>query len=184
MVNPEKHKKAASENDDGIKPIKSTISDDFKDSDGKYVAHAMVYNTEIKSYIAETFKKEISDLDVLNFALFLCNEIVTAKKWNITDKVLNDLSEILNDESKMNEYIFTRLATIKAWNDTVFEIENKYGSKEKAKEVSEKEFDAIMKKYNEKYHYKAWNDERKILEMYSAKYKAAKGVENGECKET
>ena len=163
---------------DDIKPIKSTISNNFKDSDGKYIAHAMVDNYAIKSYIAETFKKEISDLDVLNLALSLCDEIVTAKKWNIADNVLKDLSEILNDESKMNEYIFTRLATIKSWNETIFEIENKYG-KEKAKDISEKEFDAILKKNNEKNQYKAWNDERKILDMYYEKSKAAKGDSDG-----
>ena len=166
-----------SETDD-IKPIKSTISNNFEDSDGKYIAHAMTDHYAIKSYIAETFKKEISDLDVLNLALSLCDEIVTAKKWNITDNVLKDLSEILNDESKMNEYIFTRLATIKSWNETIFEIENKYG-KEKAKDISEKEFDAILKKNNEKNQYKAWNDERKILDMYYEKSKAAKGDSDG-----
>lgn len=176
MVNAEKHKTSASESDDGIKPIKSSISNDFKDSDGKYIAHAMVYSIEIKNYITETFKKEITDLDVLNFAMFLCNEIVTAKKWNTTNKVLKKLSEILNDESKMNEYIFVNLATIKAWNETVFEIENKYGSKEKAKNVSEKEFDELMNANVEKTQYKAWNDERKILDMY---FNKSKGVSDG-----
>ena len=177
MVNPEKHKKAASEIDD-IKPIKSTISDDFNNNpDGKYVAYASVHNYEIKSYIAETFKKEITDLDVLNLAMFLCNEIVTAKKWNNEKQLINDLTEIINDDSKLNEYIFTHLATIKSWNESVFEIESKYGKK--AKDVSEKEFDEIMNKYNERNQYKAWNDERKILDMYFKKSKAAKGDSDG-----
>lgn len=179
MVNPEKHKTATSESDD-VKPIKSTISTDFDDgNDGKYFAHAYVYNHEIKSYVADNFKKEITDLDVLNFALFLCNEIVTAKKWKIEKELIKTLTEIINDDSKLNEYIFTNLAGIKAWNETVFEIESKYGSKDKAKEVSEKEFDDILKKYNEKNQYKAWNDERQILDIYSNKSNAAKGDSNG-----
>ena len=39
------------------------------------------------------------------------------------------------------------------------------------KEVSEKEFNELMNANNEKNQYKAWNDERKILDMYSKKSK-------------
>lgn len=160
-----------------IKPIKSSIAVEM--GTDTYYAHAMVYNIEIKSYIADNFKKEITDLDVLNFALFLCNEIVTAKKWDNQENLINDLTEIINDDSKLNEYIFTRLAKIKSWNETVIEIETKYG-KDKANDVSEKEFSEILKKYNEKNQYKAWNDERQILNLYSSKF-ATGGVDNGEC---
>ena len=159
-----------SDNND-IKPIKSSISDEFGDGDGKYLAHAMVYSIEIKNYVADNFKKEITNLDVLNFALFICHEIVTAKKWDNQENLINDLTEIINDDSKLNEYIFTHLATIKAWNETVAELDCNNPD-----DVSESEFDELMNKYNEKYQYKAWNDEKKVLNMFHEKGKADGGV--------
>ena len=43
-------------------------------------------------------------------------------------------------------------------------------------DVSESEFGELMNKYNEKYQYKAWNDEKKVLNMFHEKGKADGGV--------
>lgn len=175
MVNAEKHK-TAPDNDDGVKPIKSTIAIDFDDD--KAFALCSVHSYEIKKYIADNFKKEITDLDVLNLSLALCEKIVTAKMWNEEKELINVLTDIINDDSKLNEFIFTELAKIRAWTETVTAIESKYG-KGKSKDVPKKEFDSIYNANNEKYQYKAWNDERKIIDMYSGKFKAAKGDLDG-----
>lgn len=172
MVDAEKHKKAAAETDDGVKPIKSTIAvDDFKDDDGvDYFALTGLYGAEIKKYVADKFKKEITDLDVLNFSIFLCNAIVTADTDDEKASILKDVTDILNDKYRLNEYLFTNLAVIKSWNETTAALFDK-------KEVSEKEFNDLMTKNNERNQYKAWNDERKILDAYSGK---SKGGLNGE----
>ena len=170
-MNPEKHKKAASENDDGIKPIKSTIAIDFDDENA--FALCSVYNYEIKKYVANEFKKEITDLDVLNFAMMLCCDVVTAETDDEKADIISDVTDIVNDKYKLNEYIFTRLATIKSWNETTAKLSDRKN------EVTEKEFNELMNYNNEKYHYKAWNDERKILDIYSNKSNAAKGDSNG-----
>ena len=167
MVNPEKHK---TETDD-VKPIKSTISVD-NDSEIDYFALCGLYNHEIKTYVADKFKKEITDLDVLNFAMMLCCYVVTAETDDEKADIISDVTDIVNDKYKLNEYIFTRLATIKSWNETTAKLESKYGNKQHMKkEVSEKEFNELMNANNEKNQYKAWNDERKILDMYSKKSK-------------
>lgn len=165
-----------SETDD-IKPIKSTISifdDDLSEINYFALSDGLMY--KIQKHIADTFKKEISEIDIFNFAMCLCAEIVTADDDETKSEIIGAITDIVNDDSKMNEFIFTRLATIKSWNEAIFEIENKYG-KEKAKDISEKEFNELMEANNEKNQYKAWNDERKILDMYSKK--SAKGDSDG-----
>lgn len=179
MVNAEKHKAETKAADDDVKPIKSTISVDLtdNDSDVDYFVLCGLYNHEIKSYVAANFKKEITDLDVLNFAMMLCCYVVTAETDDEKADIISDVTDIVNDKYKLNEYLFTRLATIKSWNETTAKLESKYGNKEKMKsEVSEKEFDELMNATVEKNQYKAWNDERKILDMYSNK---SKGDSNG-----
>lgn len=168
MVNPEKDKTEST--DDGVTPIKSTISADFDDN--KAFALASVYSHEIKTYVADNFKKEITDLDVLNFALMLCDRIVTADGDDEVAETLKDVTEIITNKYKLNEFIFTNLAVIKAWNETTNALHDK------KHEVTEKEFNDLMNKNNEKYQYKAWNDERRILDKYSSKY-ADGGVDNG-----
>lgn len=170
MVNPEKHKTAASESDD-IKPIKSTISVDFNDeSDVDYFALCGVQSYEIKTYVADNFKKEITDLDVLNLAMMLLCDIVTVETDDEKANIISDLTDIVTNKYKLNEFIFTRLATIKSWNETTAKLNAKYGNKEKMRDkVTEKEFDELMNANNEKNQYKAWNDERRVLDMYSAK---------------
>lgn len=171
MVDAEKHK-SESKADDGIKPIKSTISADFDDN--KAFALASVYSHEIKTYVADNFKKEITDLDVLNFALMLCDRIVTADSDDEVAETLKEVTEIITNKYKLNEFIFTNLAVIKSWNETTDALyDKKY-------DVTEKEFNDLMKKNNEKNQYKAWNDERKILDAYSSKF-AKGGADNGEC---
>ena len=167
MVNVEKHKVKSIAADDGIAPIKSTISDNFDDHES--FALASIYNGEIKKYVADNFKKEISDLDVLNLSLHLCNAIITVDDADEKAALLKDISDVVNDEYKKNEYIFTRLATIKSWNQTTAALFDK-------SDVSEKEFNDLMNKNNEKNQYKAWNDERRILDKYSSKY--ANGGDN------
>ena len=173
MVNAEKHK-AAAENGDGVKPIKSTIAvDDFKNDDGvDYFALSGLYGDEIKKYISNKFKKEISDLDVLNLSIYLCNTIITVDDADEKAELISDITAIVNDEYKLNEFIFTRLASIKSWNETTAALFSK-------KTVSEKEFTDLLNKNNEKNQYKAWNDERKILDAYADKMKSAKGGLNG-----
>ena len=160
----------AAEKDD-VKPIKSTISVD-DDSEIDYFALCGLYNHEIKTYVADNFKKEITDLDVLNFAMMLCCYVVTAETDDEKADIISDITDIVNDKYKLNEYLFTRLATIKSWNETTAALCNK-------KKVSETEFNALMSKNVERNQYKAWNDERKILDKYSKKSKAAKGDSNG-----
>jgi len=173
MVNAEKHKAESNAAADGVKPIKSTIAvDEFKDENGiDYFALSGLYGHEIKQYVADNFKKEITDLDILNLSLHFCNAIITTDDADEKAELLKDISDILNDEYKKNEYIFTRLATIKSWNETTAALFGK-------KDVSEKQFNDLMKKNNEKNQYKAWNDERQILDMYSSK-SATGGVSNG-----
>lgn len=173
MVNAAKHKKLSAENNDGVSPIKSSISVNFDDdSDVDYGALSGLYNYEIKSYIADNFKKEITDLDCLNFAMMLCCYIVTAETDDEKADIISDVTDIVNDKYKLNEYIFRNLATIKSWNETTAKLQSKYGSKETMKhEVTEKEFDDLMNANNEKNQYKAWNDERQVLDIYSEKIK-------------
>lgn len=173
MVNAEKHKAESNAATDDVKPIKSTIAVDFnKDDDAvDYFALSGLYGNEIKQYVADNFKKEITDLDVLNLSIYLCNAIITTDDADEKAELLKDISDIVNDEYKKNEFIFTRLATIKSWNETTAALFGK-------KDVSEKEFNALMGKNVEKNQYKAWNDERRILDKYSSKY-ADGGVVNG-----
>ena len=175
MVDVEKQKTAA-ETDDGVKPIKSTIAVDFNNDDDAidYFALCGIYGNEIKQYIAANFKKEITDLDVLNFSIFLCNAIVTAETDDEKADIISDITDIVNDKYKLNEYIFTRLATIKSWNETTAALFGK-------KDVTEKEFNELMNDNVERNQYIAWNDERKILDAYADKMKSAKGGLNGEC---
>ena len=174
MVNAEKHKAETKAADDSVKPIKSTIAVDFNNDDDAvdYFALCGLYGNEIKQYIATNFKKEVTDLDVLNFSICLCNAIVTADTDDEKADILKDITAIVNDKYRLNEFIFTNLATIKAWNETTAALFNK-------KDVSEKEFTALMNKNVEKNQYKAWNDERTILDKYSSKYAADGGVNNG-----
>lgn len=176
MVDTEKHKTATAENDDGVKPIKSTIAvDDIKNDDGvDYFALSGLYGNEIKEYVADNFKKEITDLDVLNLSIYLCNAIVTVDDADEKAELISDVTDIVNDKYKLNEFIFTRLASIKSWNETTAALFGK-------KDVAEKEFNDLMNKNNERNQYKAWNDERKILDAYADKIRAAKGGLNGEC---
>ena len=169
MVNVEKHNTESNAADD-VKPIKSTIATDFDDD--KAFALASIYNGEIKKYVADNFKKEITDLDVLNLSLHLCNAIITTDDADEKAELLKDISDIVNNGYKKNEFIFTRLATIKSWNETTAALFDK-------SDVSETEFNDLMNKNNEKNQYKAWNDERQILDKYSSKY-ADGGVNDGE----
>lgn len=151
----------------GVKPIKSTISVDDTD-DVDYFALCGLYNHQIKQYVAAEFKKEITDLDVLNFAMFLCYSVVTAETDDEKADILKDIATIVNDKYRLNEYLFCNLATIKAWNETAFKLFDK-------KEVSETEFDAVLKRNVEINQYKAWNDERKILDIYSGESNSTDG---------
>ena len=160
MVNAEKHKAETKAADDGVKPIKSTIAADFGEE--KAFALCSVYSHEVKEYVANKFKKEITDVDVLNFAMMLCCYVVTAETTDEKAEILKDITEIIADDNKLNEFIFTRLATIRAWNETTATLH----SKEK---VTESEFNELMNANVEKYQYKAWNDERAILDKYSSK---------------
>ena len=179
MVNVENHETAA---DDGIAPIKSTISVDIdNDSDVDYFALCGVYNHEIKTYVAANFKKEITDLDVLNFAMMLCCYVVTAETDDEKAAILKDVNDIVNDKYKLNEYLFTHLAIIKTWIEITAALECKYGNKKNMqREITETEFNELMKANNEKNHYKAWNDERTILNKYSSKFADDGGDDNGE----
>ena len=160
-----------SETDD-IKPIKSTISifdDDLSEINYFALSDGLMY--KIQKHIADTFKKEISEIDIFNFAMCLCAEIVTADDDETKSEIISEITDIVNDDYKMNEFIFTRLATIKSWNETTAALLGKNN------DVSEKEFNELMEANNEKNQYKAWNDERKILDMYSKK--SAKGDSDG-----
>lgn len=160
-----------SETDD-IKPIKSTISifdDDLSEINYFALSDGLMY--KIQKHIADTFKKEISEIDIFNFAMCLCAEIVTADDDETKSEIISEITDIVNDDYKMNEFIFTRLATIKSWNETTAALLDKNN------DVSEKEFNELMETNNEKNQYKAWNDERKILDMYSKK--SAKGDSDG-----
>jgi len=163
-----------------VKPIKSTISVDFDSAETiKYFALCSVYSHEIKTYVADNFKKEITDLDVLNFAMMLCCYVVTAETDDEKADIIKEVNEIVTDKNKLNEYIFTRLATIKSWNETTASLESKYGNKQNMKDnMSKKEFDELMNANNSKNQYKAWNDERKVLDAYSGK-SANGGANNG-----
>lgn len=157
-----------SETDD-IKPIKSTISifdDDLSEINYFALSDGLMY--KIQKHIADTFKKEISEIDIFNFAMCLCAEIVTADDDETKSEIIGEITDIVNDDYKMNEFIFTRLATIKSWNETTAKLESKHG-KDNLDVVSKKEFDELMNAINEKNQYKAWNDERRVLDMYSAK---------------
>ena len=150
-----------SETDD-IKPIKSTISifdDDLSEINYFALSDGLMY--KIQKHIVDTFKKEISEIDIFNFAMCLCAEIVTADDDETKSEIIGEITDIVNDDSKMNEFIFTRLATIKAWNETTAALLGKNN------DVSEKEFNELMEANNEKNQYKAWNDERKILQNIS-----------------
>ena len=166
MVNPEKQK--ATEKDVDIKPIKSTISVDIGDPDVDYFTLSGLYGNEIKQYVADNFKKEISDLDVLNIAMMLCCYIITAETDDEKAAIIDDITAIVNDKYQLNQYLFTNLATIKSWNETTAKLNSKYGNdKRKMRDnVTEKEFDELLNDNNEKNQYKAWNDERKVLDMY------------------
>ena len=71
----------------------------LKNDDGiDYFALSGLHGYEIKEYVADNFKKEITDLDILNFSLFLCNSIVTAESDDEKADLLNDLTDVINDK--------------------------------------------------------------------------------------
>ena len=167
MVNAEKHKKLIAESNaeiDDVKPIKSSIAVEFGKENSKYLKLNWAYSSEIIKYVADNFKKEISYLDVSNFVTFLGYAIITAETDDEKADIIKDVTDVVNNKMKLNEFMFTNLATIKSWNETASTLENK--------EPNEKEFTALMEKNNERNQYKAWNDERAILDAYSEKAKA------------
>lgn len=142
MVNPEKH-------------TDKSLSDD--EYDLKF-AHCEVMNYELITYIKDKFDKDIDNVDVLNIALMLSNEIITAETDKDKERIKTTVCDIIDDKYKLNEFIFTNLAMIKAWNETTFEFKDKDSSKQ-----TEKAFIETFEKKRKRYEYKAWNDEMKIL---------------------
>lgn len=151
---------------DGNKTIKSSVS--YKTADSPSLEYCYVNSCIIIDYISDTFKKEISDIDTMNVAMMLAHGIITAESDDEKELILKDITDIVNDKSKLNEYLFTHLASIKAWNETTLALKDK-------DDVSEKEFNELMNKNNEKWQYKAWNDERKVLDIIYAEKENATG---------
>ena len=137
MVNAEKNETTSVDN---VTPIKSSISININENDDvtDYFALSYVHSQEIKQYIADNFKKEINDFDIMNLSLYFCYLIVVTDD-DKKSEFLKDISDIFNDDYKKNEYIFTRLAAIKSWNETTAVLKD-------TDDVSEKEFNDLMKK--------------------------------------
>lgn len=137
MVNPEKHKKAASEIDDGIKPIKSTISDDFKDSDGKYVAiftlHGIVKaETDAdKKHILEMISGMVNDKYHLNEWIYKMSAVIKANDKTLCDAIVSGETDDL--DAKVDKAI--KQAEYKAWNTELSVIKRKQSAKELADEI-------------------------------------------------
>lgn len=162
-----KLKKSADKTDkDSLKTVKSSLSDEYGDEKALAMMHTHIF--DIKEYIKETFRKEITDIDVFNISIHLVHGIILAESDPEKEIILSDVNEIINDKFKLNEFIFTHLAMIKAWNETTAILKDK-------NDVSENEFNELMTANNEKWQYKAWNDERKVLDIIHAEKENAKG---------
>lgn len=114
-----------------------------------------------KMYLESNFKKEVSEYDILFFSVSIANQIITAESDADKKSLIDDLTEIINDKSKLNEFFFKHLAMIKAWNESYFEIKDKINDYDDELEF-EKAFCELMEKNNSKWQYKAWNDELKV----------------------
>ena len=159
MVNPEKH------------TADKTLSAD--EYDLKF-AHGEVMNIELIEYIKDKFDKDVDTADVLNIALMLCNEIFTAESDKDKERIKTTVCDIVDDKYNLNEFIFSNLAMIKAWNETTFEFKDKDSS-----EQTEKAFVEAYKKKRKRYEYQAWNGEMKHLKK-SGKERIEK-IKGGAC---
>lgn len=132
-----------------------SLSDD--EYDLKF-AHSEVMNIELIEYIKDKFDKTVDTVDVLNIALMLCNEIFTAESNDDKERIKTTVCDIVDNKYNLNEFIFSNLAMIKAWNETTFEFKDKDDS-----EQTEKAFVETFEKKRDRYEYQAWNDEMKHL---------------------
>lgn len=134
----------------------------------KHFAMGGMYCDKIDEYIENTFKKSVSVCEIITLSLMQLYYIISVENDEDKELLLSEMKKITTDKSNLNEYIFTSIATIKAWNETAFALKGK-------ENVSETEFDELMEKNNEIFQYKAWNDERKVLEKFHAETDAADG---------
>ena len=157
--------------------MNKTTPDDISNDeyDLKY-AHSEVMNSELLEYIKDKFEKDIDTNDVLNIALMLCNEIFTAESDKDKERIKKTVCDIVDDKYALNEFLFSNIAMIKAWNETAVEFKNKDASKQ-----TEKEFVESFEKRRKKYEYKAWNDEKKVIEKYSSGKDRINKIKGGAC---
>ena len=104
----------------------------------------------------------------------LCNEIFTAESDKDKERIKTTVCDIVDDKYNLNEFIFSNLAMIKAWNETTFEFKDKDDS-----EQTEKAFVETFEKKRDRYEYQAWNDEMKHLKK-SGKDRIEK-IKGGTC---
>lgn len=148
MVKADKHKKIAAKSPD----IPLMV---------KYYYSIGVLANDILDCIDAKFKKEFDDLDLMNVAMYTLHGIVCAETDDEKALVKSKICDMIDEPMNLNEWLFTNAKSIRAYDETFYNAittgntDNLAEKLEKAVEVAE---------------YKAWIDEKYVLDKFESDY--------------